>query len=87
MKLVRFNKTKCKISHLGQGNLHCQYKLGDERIEHSSKDLGVLVDGNLDMSQQCILAAQKANCILDCIKRSMVSRARNVIVHLYSSLM
>ena len=42
--LMRLNKYKCKVLHLGRGNVHYQNKLGDERIERSpaKKDLQVL---------------------------------------------
>ena len=65
-----------------------QYNLGDVRVECSTAkgDLSVLVDGKLDMSQQCALEARKANHILGYVKRSVASRSREVILPLYSVL-
>jgi len=69
-------------------NPQYQYRLGDERIKSSpaERDLGVQIDERLDVSRQCALAAQRANCVLGCIKRSMANRLREVILPLYCAL-
>jgi len=72
----------------GEEQPHVSVQAGVDLLESSSveRDLGVLVDDSLTVSQQCALAAKKANGILGCIRRSVASRLREVLLPLCTAL-
>jgi len=85
---MKFSKGRRRVLYLGSNNPMHQYRLGADLLGSSSvdKDLGVPVDDRLTMSQQCAPDIKKANGLLECIKKSVASRSREVLLPLNSAL-
>ena len=71
--IIRFNKAKCRCCTWAGIIPHISIDMGEVESSPAEKDLGVLMDRKLDVSQQCALAVQKASSILGCINRGVAA--------------
>ncbi|RMC15330.1 hypothetical protein DUI87_07520 [Hirundo rustica rustica] len=82
---MSFNKAKCQVLQTGLNDpVRAWGRMAVKFL--GGKDLGVLVDSWVNVSHRCAQVAKKAKGILACMKNSVVSRTRAVIVSLYSAL-
>ncbi len=86
--LLKFNKDKCKVMHVGYNNSKRNYKLQSQNLVkvEEEKDLGVQIKSDLKNGTQCLAASRKANTVLGFIARNFQCKNPEVITRLYTSL-
>jgi len=74
---------------MGCSNAGHNYRVGNEWLESSSAErgLGALVCSRFNMTQQCTQAARRENYTEGCIKHSIASWSKKVILPLYLVLL
>ena len=77
-----FNVGKCKCLHTGPGNTVMNYEMeGTIRSKTGKeKDLGVTMNANMKVSEQCRIAASKGNQVLGMIRRNITYKENSLIV-------
>ena len=80
-----FNASKCAVMHMGRNNPHHQYNLGDQTLQvtHQEKDIGVIVQEDGKVNEQCKKVALTCNRIIGQISRSFSNRSPDLMIRLY----
>ena len=83
-----FNFGKCKCLHTGPGNTGMNYEMGGTILSKTvkEKDLGVTMNANMKVSEQCRIAASKGNQVLGMIRRNITYKEKSLIVPLYKTI-
>ena len=77
-----FNFEKCKCLHAGHGNTGVNYAIEGTSLCKTvkEKDLGVTINANMKVSEQCRIAASKDNQILGMIRRNITYKEKELII-------
>ena len=83
-----FNFGKCKCLHTGSGNTGMNYEMGGTILSKTvkEKDLGVTMNANMKVSEQCRIAASKGNQVLGMIRRNITYKEKSLIIPLYKAI-
>ena len=83
-----FNFVKCKCLHTGPGNTGMNYEMGGTILSKTvkEKDLGVSMNANMKVSEQCRIVASKGNQVLGMIRRNITYKEKSLIVPLYKAI-
>ena len=83
-----FNVGKCKCLHTGPGNTSMNYEMGGTILSKTGKekDIGVTMNANMKVSEQCRIAASKGNQVLGMIRRNITYKEKSLIVPLYKAI-
>ena len=83
-----FNFGKCKCLHKGPGNTGMNYEMGGSILSKTvkEKDLGVSMNANMKVSEQCRIAASKGNQVIGMIRRNITYKEKSLIVPMYEPI-
>ena len=73
---VLFNFGKCKCVHTGPGNTGMNYEREGTILSKTvkEKDLGVTMNANMNVSEECRIVASKGNQVLGMIRRNIIKK-------------
>ena len=83
-----FNFGKCKCLHIGPRNTSMTYEMGGTILSITVKEkyLGVTMNANMKVSEQCRIAASKGNQVRGMIRRNITYKEKSLIVPLYKAI-
>ena len=83
-----FNFGKCKCLHIGPGTTGTNYGMGGTILSKTMREkyLGVTMNVNMKVSEQCRIAASKGNQVLGMIRRNITHKENSCIVPLYKAI-
>ena len=83
-----FNVGKCKCLHTGSRNTGLNYEMGGTILSKTvkEKDLGVTLNANMKVSEQCRIAASMSNQVLGMIRRNITYKDKSLIIPLYNAI-
>ena len=79
---------KCECLHREPGNAGMNYEMGGTILSKTENEqyLGVTINTNMNISEQCRLAASKGNEVLGMIRRNITYKEKSLTVPLFKAI-